>query len=61
MIGSEIRNREKRTSTITVDVSNALKTKLLLPVMILLKLIEWIGIFLITPLSVLLNLLSWEY
>lgn len=32
---------------------------LLVPVMILLKLIEWIGIFLITPLSVLFNLLSW--
>ena len=32
---------------------------ILLPVMLLLKLIEWIGIFLITPLSVLFNLLSW--
>ena len=32
---------------------------ILLPVMLLLKLIEWIGIFLITPLSALFNLLSW--
>ena len=32
---------------------------LLFPVMLLLKLIELIGIFLITPLSVLFNLLSW--
>ena len=32
---------------------------ILLPAMLLLKLIEWIGIFLITPLSALFNLLSW--
>lgn len=32
---------------------------LLFPMMLLLKLIELVGIFLITPLSVLLNLLSW--